>query len=110
MANSGRTDSRSAAHRPPSKIFLGIGVVLFAVNHLSVVLGNGIVPEALVMGSWVVLIGGWVLLACRSFDAVWGWAKRSAWREIGLALLTLAVAIAVAEAVAWFGYGQHLTS
>ena len=78
------------------------------MNHLSVTLGNGLMPEALVMGCWLGLVGGWVLFAGRSFDAVWGWAKPSARREIGLALLTLAAAIGVAEAVARLGYGQPL--
>jgi hypothetical protein len=93
---------------PPGKIFLGIGAGLLLLNHLSVVLGNGIVLEALVLGSWCSLMGGWVQFARRSFDAVWGWAKPSARRELGLGVLTIIIAAALAEAVAWFAYGQHL--
>ena len=36
---------------------------MFAINHLSVVLGNGLMFEALAMGCWLVLMGGWVLVA-----------------------------------------------
>lgn len=110
MAGAGRTGTRAAGgrHRPPPKIFLALGAVFLAINHLSVVLNNGLLAEALGMGCWLALMGGWVLVAGRSFDAVWGWADPSGVRMIGLAFATLAVAIAAAEAVAWFGYGQHL--
>ena len=104
----GRIGRFASGHGPPGKLFLGLGVVFLGINHLSVVLGNGLLPEALVMGCWCGLMGGWVLFAERSFNAVWGWAKPSARREIGLALLTLAAAIGLAEAIAWFAYGQHL--
>jgi hypothetical protein len=100
----------ATGHRPPGKIFLGLGVMMFAINHLSVVLGNGLIPEALVIGCWLGLLGVWVLVSVRSFDAAWGWAKPSARREIGLGLFTVAIAVGLAEAVAWFAYGQHLMS
>ena len=99
---------RGNRHRPPPGIFLGIGAVLFGINHLSFAFGNGVSAEALVMGSWLALMGGWVLLSGRSFDAAWGWADPSGARMIGLALLTLVAAIGLAEAIAWFGYGLHL--
>jgi hypothetical protein len=83
-------------------------VVFLGVNHLSVVFGNGMMTEALGMGCWCGLVGGWALGAGRSFDVVWGWAKRSMRRELGLGLLTFLTAIVLAEAVAWFAYGQHL--
>ena len=102
------TVSRGNRHRPPPKIFLGIAALMFGINHLSVVVGNGLVPEALVMGCWLGMMGGWVLVAVRSFDAVWGWADPSDRRMIGLALLTLVAAIGLAEAVARLGYGQPL--
>ena len=107
-ASAGRTGTYATGHGPPRKVFLGLAVALFVLNHLSVVLGNGLMPEALAMGCWLGLMGGWVLLAGRSFEAVWGWARPYARRELGLALLTFAVALAVAEVVAWWGYGQHL--
>ena len=93
---------------PPGKIFLGLGGLMLAINQLSVLFGNGIMLEALVMGSWCGLMGGWVQFAGRNFDRVWGWAKPSAWRELGLGLLTVLVAAGLAEAIAWFAYGQHL--
>jgi hypothetical protein len=102
-----RKGTTSTAQRPPGKLFIVFGVVFLGINHLSVLFGNGLMPEALVMGSWTGLMGGWVLLAVRSFDAVWGWAKPNIRRELGLMLLTLAVAIGLAEALAWFAYGQH---
>jgi len=114
MTGAGRTGGRvdgGGRDRPPPKIFLGFGAVCLAINHLSVVLNNGLLVEALVMGCWLVLVAGWVLVAGRSFNAVWGWANRprsSVWRAIGVAMLTLLAAVGAAEAVAWFGYGQHL--
>jgi hypothetical protein len=107
-APAGKTGTYTTGHRPPGKIFLGLGVLMFGINHLSVVFGNGIVAEALVIGSWLVLLGLWVLVSVQSFDAAWGWAKPSAPREIGLGLLTVAIAVGLAEAVSWFAYGQHL--
>src|SRR5262245_54517813 len=109
MAGRGRVGFRGTGKRPPPKTFLGIAAGCFVLNHLSVVFGNGIVPEALVTGCWLALLGGWVLLAGPSFDAVWAWADPSGRRVIGLVLLTLILALAAAEAVAWVGYGQHLT-
>lgn len=91
-------------------MFLGLGVLCFGINHLSVVFGNGLLPEALGIGCWTGLMGGWALCAGRSFDIVWGWAKRSMRRELVLGLLTFLTAIVLAEAVAWFAYGQHLWS
>jgi hypothetical protein len=108
MAATDRTGTRTRNDRPPPKVFLGIGCGCLALNHLSVVLGNGLLPEALVMGCWLVLVGGWVLFAGRTFDAVWAWADPSDRRVIGLMLLTGAAAVGVAEAVAWVGYGRHL--
>jgi hypothetical protein len=114
MATANRIGARvdgANRDRPPPKIFLGIGAGCLAINHLSVVIGNGLQAEALAMGCWLVLMAGWVLVGGRSFDAVWGWANRprtSVWRAIGVAMLTLLAALGVAEAVAWFGYGQHL--
>jgi hypothetical protein len=94
----------------PEAIFVGFAVMFFGINHLSVVFGNGLLPEALGIGSWCGLVGGWALMASRSFDLVWGWAKRSMRRELSLGFFTFVVAIALAEAVAWFAYGQHLWS
>jgi hypothetical protein len=105
---SGRIGTFASGQGPPGKLFLGLGVVFFGINHLSVVFGNGLVPEALGMGSWTGLMGGWALFAGRSFDVAWAWAKPSMRRELGLGLLTFAVAIGLAEAVAWVAYGQHL--
>lgn len=104
----GKTGRQAFGQGPPAKFFLGLGVILFGINHLSVAFGNGLLPEALVMGSWTGLMGGWLQFAGRSFEAVWGWARPSGRREIGLGLLTAAIAVALAEAVAWFAYGQHL--
>jgi hypothetical protein len=81
---------------------------MLVINHLSVVLGFGLQAEALAMGCWLVLMGGWSQFAGRSFDAVWGWVDRSGPRTIGFMLLSLAAGVAAAEVVAWFGYGQHL--
>lgn len=110
MAGTGKTGVTRAIgrDRPPPKIFIGIGVALLAINHLSVVFGNGLQPEALAMGCWTILMGGWVLVAGRSFDAVWAWVDRSGKRTIAFVLLSLVASVGAAEAVAWFGYGQHL--
>jgi hypothetical protein len=111
MGGSGRTGTCAARRaRPPPKVFLGIGAGLFVLNHLSVVFGVSLQAEALVLGSWLVLMGGWVQFAGRTFDAVWAWVDPSGWRTIGFVLLSLTAALAVAEAVAWWGYGQHLSS
>jgi hypothetical protein len=67
-------------------------------------------PEALGMGSWTGLMGAWALLAGRSFGAVWGWARKSMRRDLGLGLTTFVIAIALAEVIAWYAYGQHLWS
>jgi len=110
MADTGRV-VHAGSDRPPPGIFLGIGVGLLGLNHLSVVLGNGLQFEALMMGCWLLLMAGWVVVAGRSFNAVWGWANRprsSVWRAIGVASVTLLAALGAAEAVPWFGYGQHL--
>ena len=106
----GKAGGSAFGKRPPGTIFLGLGVLMFGINQLSVLFGNGIVPEALVMGSWCSLMGGWAQFAGRSFEVAWGWAKPPARRELGLGLLTIVVAAALAEAVAWFAYGQHLWS
>jgi hypothetical protein len=95
-------------HRPPTGIFLGIGAGLLALNHLFVILGWGLVAEFLGIGMWFLVMGAWLVISVRSFDAAWGWAKPSMWRELGLGLLTAAVAAGLAEALAWFGYKQHL--
>jgi hypothetical protein len=58
------------------------------------------------MGCWLVLVGGWVLLGPRSFDAVWAWADVSGWRIFGMVLLSLAAGFAAA--VARLAYGQRL--
>ena len=110
MAAVRRTGTRAdgSRHRPPPKIFLALGTAFLALNHLSVLLNNGLLAEAVVMGCWLAMMGGWAGFAGRSFDAVWGWADPSDRRMIGLAFATLAAAIAAAEGVAWFGYGQHL--
>jgi hypothetical protein len=103
----GKAGGYAFGQAQPGKIFLGIGLLLLGINHLSVVLGNGLMPEALAMGSWCGLVGGWVLCARRFFDSASDWARRSARREIGLGLLSLVVATGLAEAIAWFAYGQH---
>lgn len=108
-ASGSRLGHRLAGIRP-EVIFLGFAVLLLGINHLSVVCGNGLMPEALGTGSWTGLVGVWALCAGRSFDVVWGWAKRSMRRELGLGLFTFVIAIGLAEAVAWFAYGQHLWS
>jgi hypothetical protein len=108
MADANKRGGHGNLHRPPPKIFLGAGAVLLAINHLSVVFNNGVQPEALAMGCWMVLTGGWVLVAGRSFDAVWAWVDRAGWRTIGFVVLSLAAGVAAAAAVAWFGYGQRL--
>jgi hypothetical protein len=104
----GRIGRSASGQGPPGKLFLGFSAVFFGINHLSVVLGNGLLPEALGIGCWIGVIGGWALFGWRSFDVVWGWARPSMRRELGLGLLTLAIAIGLAEAVAWYAYGQHL--
>lgn len=100
--------ARANLDRPPPKPFLGIGAAFLTVNHLSVLLGLGLHAEALVAGCWLVLLGGWVLVAGRSFDVVWAWANASGARTIGFILLTLVVALGLAEAVARVGYGRPL--
>jgi len=104
----GRRLGRPLAGIRPEAIFLGFGVVFLGINHLSVVFGKGLIPEAVGMGCWTGFVGSWALFAGRSFDVVWGWAKRSMRRELGLGLFTFVIAIGLAEAVAWFAYGQHV--
>ena len=110
MVGAGRTGVTRAdgRDRPPPKIFLGIGAALLAINHVSVVLNNGLQPEALMMGCWTAMMGGWVLAAGRSFDAVWAWVNRSGRRTIAFVLLSFVAGYGAAEAVARFGYGQPL--
>lgn len=108
MADASRPGTRTRRDRPPPKAFLGIGAAFLGINHLSVVLNFGVQAEALVMGCWLVLMGGWVLVAGRSFDAVWAWADRVGWRVIGFMLLSLVAALGAAAAVAWYGYGERL--
>ncbi len=107
-APEGRTGTYATGQGPPGKLFLGLGALLLVVNHLSVVLGNGLMPEALVMGCWCGAMGSWVVLSTKSFDAASGWARHSMRRELGLALLSFASAIGLAEAIAVLAYGQHL--
>jgi len=94
--------------RPPGWLFLGLGAAFFGLNHLIVVLGWGMSPEFLVAGAWLVVMGGWVRLAGRTFDAVNRWADPSGRRMLGLVAFTMVAALGLAEAVAWWGYGQHL--
>lgn len=108
MATASRTGQRIRRDRPPPRIVLSLGVGLLGLNHLSVVLGNGLQPEALMMGCWLAVVGLWVMFAGRSFDAVWAWADVSGKRIAGIVFLSIAAGFAAAEAVAWFGYGQHL--
>ncbi|MBP3959189.1 hypothetical protein J8F10_28425 [Gemmata sp. G18] len=108
MVGAGKKGVRKRTDRPPPKVFLGIGAGLFVLNHLAVAFGLGLHPEALVTGCWLVLMGGWVLLAGRSFDAVWAWAGPSEYRMIGLLVLTLVAALGAAEGVARIAYGQRL--
>ena len=100
--------ARAALDRPPPNVFLGGGGLFLAVNHLSVVLGLALHAEALVAGCWLVLIGGWSLFAGRTFDVVRARVNPAGWRVIGFVLLTLAVAVGLAEAVARIVYGQPL--
>ncbi len=108
MTGVSRTGTRGSLQRPPPKIFLGIGGVFLGINHLSFVLNFGIQAEALVMGCWLVMMGGWVLVAGRSFDAVWAWVDRAGWRTITFMLASFVAGVGAAWAVAWFGYGQRL--
>jgi hypothetical protein len=107
MADANRRGGYGRNHRPP-RFFLPLGGVFFGINHLSVVFNNGLQPEALGIGCWLVLMGGWVLVAGRSFDAVWAWADRAGWRVIGFLMLSFGAGAGAAWAVAWFGYGQRL--
>jgi len=107
-ATANRTGRAAVRQRPPPKIFLGIGGVFFLLNHLSVVFGVGLQAEALFMGSWLVLMGGWVLVAGRSFDAAWAWADPYGRRVLGFVALTFAAAYGLAAAVAWWGYREPL--
>ena len=107
MAEATRHRPHARLDRPP-RFFLLIGAVCFGINHLSVVFNNGIQPEALGIGCWLVLMGGWVLVAGRSFDAVWAWVDPSGPRTITFVLLSLGAGYGAAEAVARFGYGQPL--
>jgi hypothetical protein len=104
----GKSGTYAFRQSPPGKLFLGLGVLLLLINHLSVVLGNGLILEALIVGTWTGFMGTWALLLPRTFDAIWGWAKPSTRREVGLGLFTMAVAVGLAEAIALFAYGQHL--
>jgi hypothetical protein len=81
---------------------------MLALNHLSVALGFGLQDEAMMMGCWLVVVGGWTLAGPRSFDAAWAWADVSGWRAFGLILVSLAAGVAAAEAVARLAYGQRL--
>jgi hypothetical protein len=108
MVPTGEPATRKRRDRPPPKVVLAIGVALLAINHLSVVFGNGLQAEALMMGCWLLAVGGWVLVSPRSFDAVWAWADRSGRRIIGMIVLSLAAGVAAAEAVARLAYGQSL--
>jgi hypothetical protein len=104
----GRAGGRKRRDRPPPRIFLAAGAGLFVLNHLSVVFGAGLQPEALMPAAWLAMMGGWSLAAGRTFDAVWAWADPRGWRVIGFILLTFVAALGLAEAIAWFAYGQHL--
>jgi hypothetical protein len=108
MLPAGPPAKRVRRERPPPRLFLGIGAVCLAVNHLSVAFGNGLSAEALVAGCWLVLMGGWSQFAGRTFDAVWRWANPAGWRVIGFMLLTLVASVAAAEGVARLVYGQPL--
>ena len=107
MAEATRHRTRARLDRPP-RFFLPLGAVFFGINHLSVVFNNGVMPEALGLGCWLVLMGGWVLVAGRSFDAVWAWVDPSGPRTIAFVLLSFVVSVGGAWAVAWYGYGQPL--
>jgi hypothetical protein len=104
----GTPATRTRRDRPPPKLFLGGGAALLVINHLSFAFGNGLQAEALVMGCWLILMGGWSQFAGRTFDVVWAWVDRAGWRTIGFILLSFAGGLAAAEAVAWFGYGERL--
>src|SRR5690349_21132844 len=86
--------------RPPGAFFLGLAAGFFALNHLSVVFGQGVSAECLVMGAWLVVMGGWVRLAGRTFDAANARVNRSGRWVVGLILLTVVAAVGLAEAVA----------
>ncbi|AMV23013.1 hypothetical protein VT84_01285 [Gemmata sp. SH-PL17] len=108
MAKAHTKGVRKKIDRPPPRVFLGVGALFLGLNHLSVALGFGLHAEALMAGCWLVLVGGWVALAGRSFDAVWAWADPSGRRTIGLILFTLGAAFGAAEGVARIAYGQRL--
>jgi hypothetical protein len=108
MTGNESTGRRARPDRPPPRIFLGIAAACLVLNHLSVVLGPGLQAEALVMGCWMGLLGGWVAVAGRTFDEVWARVNPSNWRTIAFMLITVGAALGTAEAVAWFGYGRHL--
>ena len=107
MERAGRTGSSVRAERPWGVLF-PIGVLCLVANHWAVVGGSGISAEGLVLGCWLVPVGGWGLLAGRSLDAVWEWVNRSSARTAAFVALNFAAALGAAEAVAWFVYGQHL--
>src|SRR5262245_41983603 len=108
MATVNKIGTRVRHDPPPPKPVLGLGAAILAINPLSVVLGNGVILEALAWGCLFVLLGLSVLVAGRSFDAVWSWVDRSGKRILVFVGLLLAVGCAAAEAVARIAYGQRL--
>lgn len=108
MADAHKSGARARLDRPPPKVFLPIGAAFLGINHLSVVLNFGLQAESLMMGCWLVMMGGWVLVAGRSFDAVWAWVDRSGRRTIAFVLLSLGAGYGAVEAVARLCYGQPL--
>lgn len=95
------------ADRPPGKLLLGLGVVLFLANHLHAVFVGGIVAEALVMAAMVTLFGALALVAPRMFVAGER-GTRSIRRDFLALVVFTVVCVGLAELVARVGYRESI--
>jgi hypothetical protein len=110
-------DLRKAAPPPPRNdrrfgitIFLGCGFGLLGVNHLSVVLGQGLHPEAMVGGALALILGLiWVVFP-NGLDAIDRWTRASGLRLAALLLAVMAASVGSAEGLARWWYGESLFS